>query len=167
MKIFNIISIITVLFFAACSSNSKVSENNEGNLDSLQKDTSLTAILRVPSQAKLGDSVNLDFVVYNTTDSVRQFCKWHTPFEPLMSKYLDVISTEGVEAEYQGPMAKRMMPPPADSYVSINPGDSLKSVVNLNKAYRFPKAGKYVIKYNSVNMSGIMVKDSVVLNLVD
>ncbi|MGY3055251.1 23S rRNA maturation-related 3'-5' exoribonuclease YhaM [Pedobacter sp. UYEF25] len=83
-----------------------------------------------------------------------------------MSKYFDVVSADGNEAEYQGAMAKRIMPPPASSYVTVNPVDSLKIAVNLNKAYRFSEVGKYVIKYNSANISGIVVKDSVILNLV-
>ncbi|MGY3055186.1 hypothetical protein ACVWYG_003399 [Pedobacter sp. UYEF25] len=165
MKIFNTIAVFILLFFAACSSTSKVSEGSENNMDILKKDTSLTAVMTGPSEAKLGDSIKLDFVVHNNTDSARKFCKWQTPFEPVLSKYLDVKSTAGEEAEYKGAMARRIMPPPADSYITLNPGDSLKEVINLTKSYVIPQAGKYIIKYNSENMSGIVVRDSVVLNL--
>jgi len=93
-----------------------------------------------------------------------QFCKWHTPFEPLMSKYLDVTDENGTEVDYKGAMAKRMMPPPASSYIEVKSGDSLAVTVDVLKAYAITKPAKYTIKYSGQNMSGLVVKDSVVFN---
>jgi len=122
----------------------------------------LFATLRIKNNIKAGDSVKLTFTVYNPTDSVKQFCKWHTPFEPLMSKYLEIKDTNGEEASYKGPMAKRMMPPPASSYQKINPGDSLSIAVDLLKGYAIQKPAQYSISYTGQGMSGLVVKDSVV-----
>lgn len=124
------------------------------------------AAMQIKNSIKIGDSVKLKFTVYNPTDSVQQFCKWHTPFEPLISKYLDVKEVNGEEANYQGAMAKRMMPPPASSYQKVNPGDSLSIAIDLLKGYAVKKPGKYVITYNGEGMSGLSVKDSVVFNYV-
>lgn len=115
----------------------------------------------VNEKVNSGDPVNLKFTVYNHTDSIKQFCKWHTPFEPLMSKYLAVKDENGVEVAYQGPMAKRIMPPPADSYLKLNAGDSLSIDVDLLKAYAIKKAGRYSVVYTGQNMSGLVIKDSV------
>ncbi|WP_421940490.1 protease [Pedobacter sp.] len=164
MKNIIITAAAAILLCAACSSSSKVSEGKNDS-SSVEKDTSLTAVLRSNATAKIADSVKLSFVVYNHTDSLRKFCKWHTPFEPLMSKYLDVTTTDGTVAQYQGPMAKRIMPPPADSYITLKPGDSLSAEVNVSKAYQIPKPGKYTFKYNSSAISGIVVKDSLTLEL--
>jgi hypothetical protein len=82
-----------------------------------------------------------------------------------MSKYLDVNAADGSEAQYQGPMAKRIMPPPADSYISVKPGDSLKAEINVSKAYQVTKPGKYALKYNSSAISGITVKDSLTIEV--
>ncbi|WP_285055401.1 protease [Pedobacter ginsengisoli] len=164
MKNILITAVAATLLLSACGSTSKVSDGNSDSV-AVAKDTSLTAILRAGAEAKLTDSVKVGFIVYNHTDSVRRFCKWHTPFEPLMSKYLDVIAADGTEAQYQGPMAKRMMPPPADSYISVQPGDSLAVQVNVSKGYQITKPGKYIIKYNGSGLSGITVKDSVTIDV--
>lgn len=117
--------------------------------------------MKINPEIKQGDSVLLTFTVYNNSDSVQQFCKWHTPFEPWMSKYLDIKAENGDEAPYQGAMAKRVMPPPADSYIKVNPKDSLSVTVDVLKGYKLDKASKYSIIYNGQNMSGLIVKDSV------
>lgn len=38
-----------------------------------------------------------------------------------MSKFLTVTDSEGNEVRYIGPMAKRLMPPPADTYRTVAP----------------------------------------------
>ncbi|MFC3563207.1 protease [Pedobacter jamesrossensis] len=160
------------LLLSACSSSSRLSENGSDSDSTAkeqvntQKPTTITGKMFALPTAKVGDSVKIRFTVYNETDSTRQFCKWHTPFEPLLSKYLDITADEGTEAPYKGPMAKRVMPPPADSYVSLKSGDSLVSEINVLKGYDFSKPGKYTIKYNAANMSGIVVKDSIILSLL-
>lgn len=166
----NIIPILSaaVLILSSCSPTTRTSDTDvkTDSTATTVVDSSaakpLFAIMKINSTIKTGDSVKLKFTVYNTADSVQQFCKWHTPFEPLMSKYLDVKAENGEEAGYKGPMAKRIMPPPASSYVKVNPGDSLSIDVDVLKAYAINKPGKYSIVYNAQNMSGLIVKDSVV-----
>lgn len=117
--------------------------------------------MQIKDTIKLGEPVQLNFTVYNQADSVQQFCKWHTPFEPLMSKYLEVKDANGTEVSYQGAMAKRMMPPPLSSYLKVNPKDSMTINVDLLKAYAISKPSTYSIKYVGENMSGVAAKDSV------
>lgn len=148
-----------VLLLSACSQNTRTT-NTAATTPVVEKE--FFARMYTDKHIKEGDTVKLKFTVYNHTGSVKQFCKWHTPFEPLMSKYLDVKDESGTEVDYQGPMAKRMMPPPADSYLKLNPGDSLSVDVDVLKAYPIKKAGKYSIVYSGQNMSGLVVKDSVV-----
>lgn len=121
----------------------------------------LFAKMKIKDTIKAGDSVLLKFTVYNQADTVQQFCKWHTPFEPLMSKYLDVKDASGNEADYKGAMAKRIMPPPASSYIKVNSKDSLTSTVDLLKAFSITKPGKYTVSYNAQNISGLQVTDTV------
>ncbi|RZL53941.1 MAG: protease [Pedobacter sp.] len=158
------------LTLSACGSSSHLSANGSDSdsteVAQIQKPTTITGKMMAPENAKVGDSVKIRFTVYNKTDSTRKFCKWHTPFEPLISKYLDITSDEGVEASYKGAMAKRIMPPPADSYIALKSGDSLVSEINILKGYDLSKPGKYTIKYNAENMSGIVVKDSITIALL-
>jgi len=163
----NIIPIFSaaILLLSSCSQTTRSTDTDSIKVDSTSLVATaqpLFATMKINENIKTGDSVKLKFTVYNTADTVQQFCKWHTPFEPLISKYLDITDENGEEAAYQGAMAKRIMPPPADSYVKVNPGDSLSIDVDVLKGYAIKKPGKYVVSYNAQNMSGIVVKDSVV-----
>lgn len=165
--------LVLPLLIAACSPTTRTIENNTVKADSATSAGSgqslpkeLFATMSIKSTISVGDSVKLKFTVYNTSDSTQQFCKWHTPFEPLMSKYLDVKDQFGAEADYRGAMAKRIMPPPAESYVKVKPGDSLSVDVDVLKAYAITKPAKYSIVYNAQAISGLMVKDSVSFNYI-
>ena len=159
---------VSAILISACSSTTHTTASSV-KTDSVStpardqsKPKALFATLKIQNNIKIGDSVKLKFTVYNPADSTQQFCKWHTPFESLMSKYLDVRAENGEEAAYKGPMAKRIMPPPADSYIKLKAGDSLSVNVDVLKAYAIKDPAKYSITYNSEAISGLIVKDSVV-----
>lgn len=164
MKNYKIILSATLLTLSACSVNkvkntSADSAKNQSSAHAVS--TSLFAKMQIKPAIKIGDAVELKFTVYNYADTARQFCKWHTPFEPLMSKYLDVKDASGQEMLYKGAMAKRIMPPPPSSYIKVNPKDSLTATIDLLKAYDISKPSKYTVIYVGQNMSGLTVKDSV------
>jgi hypothetical protein len=166
MKNYKIILSATLLTLSACSVNH--TKNTSAGSDSAKNQspvpaasTSLFAKMQIKATIKISEPVELKFTVYNDADTARQFCKWHTPFEQLMSKYLDVKDATGQEMLYKGAMAKRIMPPPASSYIKVNPKDSLSTTVDLLKAYDISKPSKYTIIYVGQNMSGLTVKDSV------
>lgn len=156
------------ILLASCGVSNKTTDDSKTAADSTTVATKenqsnekvLTAKMEIPSTTEAAAPVTLKFTVYNHSDSTLSFCKWHTPFERLMSKYLDVVDETGKEAEYKGPMAKRIMPPPADSYIQVKPGDSISVSTNLKDAYAIEKPGKYSVKYNSSEISGLIVKDS-------
>jgi hypothetical protein len=157
---------VAVAALSSCSVNNHNSKS--GTTDSLSgaamPDTlakELVAVISIPGNVKVGDSVLLKFTVKNNTDSVQRFCKWHTPFEPLLSKYLDVKNDKGEDVAYQGAMAKRVMPPPASSYMSLNPKDSISANVDLLKAYAIKTPGNYTITYVGENISGLKVKNTI------
>lgn len=156
------------LLLAACSVKSTSNNTADGKSDS----TATATVNELPSQPifakmeikdtiKVGEPINLKFTVYNGADTTQQFCKWHTPFEPLMSKYVDVKADNGEEPAYQGAMAKRIMPPPASSYIKVNTKDSISVTADLAKAFAIKTPAKYTITYVGQNMSGLVVKDSV------
>ena len=162
-KIFYLPIALLLTIAASCSTQNKASDDNSvSTTDSaalVEKD--MYAAMRIADTIRMGDSVILNFIVYNPTDSARKFLKWQTPFEPLLSKYLDIKNENGEEAQYIGAMAKRIMPPPADAYISIAPGDSLLAKVNLLQGYSIGKAGKYTISYNSEGVNGLKLKNKV------
>lgn len=166
MKHIPLIVSAAMLLLAACSST----KQNDGSTAETRDTTIeiadsasqiLTASMQVRPLIDLGDSIMLTFTVYNNTTKDRTFCKWHTPFETPMSSYLDVLNEKGNQVQYLGIMAKRVMPPPASAYITVKAGDSLSVSVDLRKSYSFDQPGKYFLKYNSEDISGLSVKDSV------
>ncbi|ETZ22091.1 hypothetical protein [Pedobacter sp. V48] len=156
-----------LLLLASCGTSKEQNNGVASTADTVNKtdtvavNTQMTARMSMKPVIETGDSLELRFTVYNRSVKPQSFCKWHTPFEPPMSKYLDIKDDQGVEARYQGAMAKRIMPPPADSYIEIKPGDSLSVMVNISKTYLLDRPGTYVVSYNAQEISGLVVKDSI------
>lgn len=170
IKIKWIIPVLAISMLAACSPSSrkideqKLTDSSTVNTQQ-QSVKGLKARMEIAAAQSLDKPIEMTFTVYNQADSSQTFCKWHTPFEALMSKYLDITLADGKEVAYKGPMAKRIMPPPADSYVSVAAKDSLSIKVDLTKGYDFNAAGTYTIRYNSGNISGLSVTDSLIFTL--
>jgi hypothetical protein len=165
MKNYKLLSFAALLALAACNVNSKTTSNTTDSLSHADTAKTIGKALFVNMQIKdtinVGDSLLLRFTVHNPADSAQHFCKWHTPFEPLLSKYLEVKNEAGTEADYRGAMAKRIMPPPASSYLKVNPKDSLTSTADLLKAFAITTPGKYTITYVGQNMSGLVSNQTV------
>ncbi|WP_374163685.1 hypothetical protein [Arcticibacter sp. MXS-1] len=127
-----------------------------------------------PLEAHLGlaaktfkkDSVLLSFTVYNHADTASRFCKWETPFEPHLGKYLEVKDEQGNEAAFKGAMARRVMPPPPESYISIPPHDSVKTVFNVARNYSLAK-GRYTISYTGEGVSGLKGANDIRVEVTD
>ncbi|AOM75964.1 protease [Pedobacter steynii] len=169
MKNFSTLLYATVvLALSSCGMNKNGTQNSTDAadfpatvaVDSLAE-KGLFAKMSIKDTVKVGELVELKFTVYNDADTAQHFCKWHTPFEPFISKYLDVQSESGEEVNYKGAMAKRVMPPPAGSYMAVNSKDSVSVTVDLLKGYDITKPDKYTITYVGQNMSGLIVKDSI------
>ncbi|MCC8409689.1 protease [Mucilaginibacter sp. UR6-1] len=168
MKNYKILLSAAALALASCSVSNNSSNNGDSTASSIDSTTqnqdapkTIYATMQIADTVKIGQPVNLKFTVYNPADTASKFLKWHTPFEPPLSKYVDIKGEDGQEANYKGAMAKRMMPPPADSYINVAPGDSTSATADLSKSYAIEKPGKYTVVYNSTGVSGLTVKDSV------
>jgi hypothetical protein len=122
--------------------------------------------MSIKDTIRLGGPVVLRFSVNNTGNTTQRFCKWHTPFEPLMSDYLKIKDGQGTEVNYQGPMAKRIMPAPEESYIHLYPHDKLVSSVDLLKGYSITQPSTYTIIYTGEGISGLNVKDKVSFVLI-
>lgn len=153
-----------LIVLAGCSP--KV-QNPSSNSPSKNQEDSLYLVLGIKDIIKTGEKATLKFTVHNDQSIEKSFCKWHTPFEPLMSKYLDIKDESGNEVPYKGPMAKRIMPPPADSYIAIKPKEVLSSEVDLLKAYQLEAGKKYSVSYNSSGISGIKATNTVTFRYAD
>lgn len=161
---------VLALFLIALSSCGVSNTNSTGDTGTdtsqqadqdMKSDAGLQGFMQIRDTITIGEPLSLKFVVRNTSDTTLQFLKWETPFEPLLGKYLDVKDADGTQVNYRGAMAKRAMPPSAESYIKVGPKDSLVANVNLLEGYAITRASKYTILYVAQGMSGITVKDSV------
>jgi len=165
MKNYQILA-IALLALSSCGTRTGNNQQATAPADSATTTTApadkkLMAEMMMKDTIKTGDSVLLTFTVKNNTADSLSFCKWHTPFEPPMSKYLDVKDETGTEAEYKGAMAKRIMPPAASSYIKVAGNDSLAVKADLLKSYNITKPGKYTVSYNSQDISGLAITKSI------
>jgi hypothetical protein len=166
MKHYQLILAASVFALSSCGISNTSSTGTSSADSNLQADQEMKlegpqGVMQIRDTITIGNPIELKFTVVNNTDTIQQFLKWDTPFEPLVSKYLDVKDAEGTQVNYRGAMAKRAMPPSADSYIKVNPGDSLVANINLLDGYAITRASKYTIIYVGANMSGITVRDSV------
>ncbi|MDP9076285.1 MAG: protease, partial [Bacteroidota bacterium] len=94
-KLFYLPAAVLIMIAASCSMRSASVKANPKGGTTTATAKALFATMQISDTVKAGDPVELNFTVYNRTDSVKKFLKWQTPFEPLMSKYLDIKNERG------------------------------------------------------------------------
>lgn len=147
----------TALLTTNCQQRMANTTDKAADTDTLSTtaDTALVASLRANAVYALGDSVSILFTVTNPTTDTLRFTQYHTPFEGFMSNFLTITDTAGTEVAYIGAMTRRIMPPPADTYHTLAPGQQDSVRFHLSKGYRFEKTGTYTLQYNSGAISGV------------
>lgn len=148
-----LIPIIIAVIFAGCNSqkqNTGTIGKTPGAADFGKLETRLGTAANTFSK----DSVLLSFTVVNTTDTLQRFCKWETPFESILGKYFEVTDNQGNEALFKGAMARRVMPPPPESYIEVQPHDSVRTMFNLARNYSL-KNEQYSVRYTGGGVSGL------------
>lgn len=141
----------TVLSCKPATDNIRRTDEIKENL----RDSTLVAILEMVEKYRPTDSLKLTFSVFNPTSDSLSFSKYHTPFEAFMNNIFIIIDSEGNEVGYNGPMAKRIMPPVKESFVIVAPNTEVSTIIDISKAYAIPKERTYTISYNGGNVSGM------------
>jgi hypothetical protein len=159
-----LVILIAAALGTGCQNNQPVSGNPVKGQDSLasgstatKEDTLLSGKLETGlalAGAITTDSVPLSFTVINHADTTMRFCKWETPFEPRLGKYFEITDAAGNEAPFKGAMARRVMPPPAESYIAVPAHDSVQTTINLSTNYTFTSA-TYTLRYSGGGVSGL------------
>lgn len=158
----------SVLATSSCSvfqpKSTAVIEKNENLADSKR----LTATLSPVRDAyKLGNSIELKFAVHNNNAEAVEFTQYHTPFEGMMDKYLTITDASGNEIAYHGPMTRRIMPPPADTYHKVAPNKTKSVTFSIDKGYTITKAGTYTITYGAEGVNGLISNESIEIQVVE
>lgn len=149
----------SLFFFSQCQqpggSNSNAAAADSTVQSPAIADSTLMVSLQADSVYQLTDSISVLFTVSNRGADSLRFTQYHTPFEGFMSNFLTITDADGKEVAYVGPMTRRIMPPPADTYHTVAPGQADSIRFNVAKGYRFEKAGTYSLQYNSGAISGL------------
>jgi peptidyl-Lys metalloendopeptidase len=87
----------------------------------------------IPDNSDVG--LTLAFVVTNNGDQPLNFITWNTPFEGIYGDEFDVISSSGRRAEYIGMLVKRAPQPDLSEFVTLLPGESKSTLVDLSLHY--------------------------------
>ena len=114
-----------------------------------------TVSLKVDSASfGTGDRVVVRVNISNPTNSQVRILKWLTPALGVEASLFNV-TRDGKAVAYLGKLVKRAAPTESD-YLTIAPGGSVTSDVNLADYYDLSASGNYSVKYNvaSANLYG-------------
>ncbi len=162
----NALKSAVVLAILGLTTQCKSIRNAASHSDKTQSDSRLYASLTGEENYPLHDVIMIKFTVTNPTDDTLTFTQYHTPFEGMMSKFLTVKDSAGNEINYIGAMARRVMPPPADTYHTVAPGETKSVSFDLKKGYKIEKTGPYTLQYEGENISGIASGKPIVITIV-
>ena len=93
-----------------------------------------------------GDRVLVKVNISNPTNSQIKILKWLTPAMGVEAPIFS-ITRDGKAVAYLGKLAKRMAPTDAD-YITLPPGGSISSEVDLAEYYDLSASGNYSVQYN-------------------
>lgn len=148
-SIISIVCILLMLSMTQCVQDNKRKTSIAGDRKAL------ISKLIVNNPVQLSDSIPITFVTMNPTSDTLAFTEYHTPFEGILNKFLSIQDSAGLEVEYIGVMARRVMPPPEETYHIVLPGEEKRITFNLLKGYKIDRPGTYTIRYEGENISGI------------
>jgi peptidyl-Lys metalloendopeptidase len=107
----------------------------------------LSKIDVVKGEFKKTEPVEIRFMITNTTDKQVNILKWHTPLEGFNANIF-LVKRDGTPVNYIGRVVKRGTPQPED-YVSIAPGETVTTVVDISSAYEIYERGEYSVEFKS------------------
>lgn len=144
---------LSILSFTACENTQKTETTTTTATPETAEE--LVTTMTVPETVKVGSPIMLQFTVTNNSDKELKFCKWHTPFENFMNSYFEIQDSKGEPAQYRGPMAKRIMPPPDEAYIKVPAKGKVSSEIDLLAGYSITAPGTYKVTYQDSGMSGL------------
>lgn len=138
---------------------------NTANSNKVENDSTLYATLTGEENYALHGAITIKFNVTNPTDDTLKFTQYHTPFEGMMSKFLNVTDQAENDIAYIGAMTRRVMPPPAETYHAVAPGETKSVSFDLKHGYKIEKAGSYTLQYIGENISGVANSEPIVITI--
>lgn len=120
-------------------------------------ETRLDVKLEIDGDQYTDTPFDLRFILSNRSDFSVYVLKAYTPLEGLRSDCLDVF-WNGEPIPYDGPLIKRGRET-AQSYVMIDPGESIEEVVDISECYAVSAKGIYEVSFRGDIRDVIAAKD--------
>jgi len=121
----------------------------------------LVCALSLGPSSSLRKGLSLSLRVTNPSEEARQFCSYHTPFEGIRNRWLEITGEGGDELPFQGKMAKRA-PPDANDFLVLQPGESRSASFDPTSAFELVP-GAYRIRFLGSGVSLLPDSESVTL----
>ncbi len=100
------------------------------------------------------DNILIKVQFTNSSENDVQFLVWGTPFEGrINTDFFNVQLENETPLPYMGRMYKRGEPDGTD-YKTLQPGETIEAIVNLNDAYTLREAGSYTVQYTNKGKHG-------------
>ena len=109
------------------------------------KDGPVVALSVTQGKFASSEDVLVTVTMYNPTKDIVKVLRWYTPQDPTAEKLFAVVRG-GEPVAYTGPVYKRV-PPTDKDYISLQPGASIVSTVNLGASYDLSQDGQYDVAY--------------------
>ncbi len=101
----------------------------------------------MPVQTRFASAQNVNVVLKysNVGGDTMSIYKWYLPEKELTDPLFEV-TRDGERVEYVGPLVKRRVPTDEDA-ITLAPGMTLSTVVQLSSVYNMTQSGNYVVQY--------------------
>ncbi|MBT2746799.1 MULTISPECIES: M35 family metallo-endopeptidase [unclassified Lysobacter] len=90
---------------------------------------------------------SVEVSITNTSKKAVRLPKWQLPSDQFESKLFS-ISYNGQPVAYEGAMVKRGLPQ-AQDFAILQPGETVRRVIDLSAGYDLSKTGQYVVAFNA------------------
>ncbi len=117
-------------------------------------DNITVAVTPLQSKFDTSDNILVKVQFINSSENDVRFLVWGTPFEGrINTDFFNVQVENGLPLPYMGRMYKRGEPDDTD-YKTLQPGETIEAIVNLNDAYNLREAGNYTLQYTDKGKHG-------------
>ena len=130
----------------SCKSNKPMTDKIENRI--------ATQLEMKKSTFKVGDTIFVDFVVQNNTNTDFKFCYWQTPLEKEFTAHFFEIIYKGEILPYIGRMIKRK-PPTKEDNITLEPNEIRTQTISINDGYNINKSGDYSIRFLGRTINGL------------
>lgn len=97
-----------------------------------------------------------NFTVSNNGETDETFLQWGTPFEGVWDDMFDIRDEQFNRLTYAGMLVRRGDVPIDSEYVTIPAGGMRTVIVDLGVNYEFTSTGKYMVRVNLPQYSGLV-----------